>query len=133
MQKQPLILITVPLILLLLASGSMASTNDLSAQSVAPRDFKRLLDQHTGSGDLVLLDIRTPREFEDGHIQGAVLLDFYSRDFVERLKTLDRGKTYLAYCRSGNRSAKSLSLFNRLGFTNAYHLETGIRGWLQER
>ena len=133
MKRKPLMLIAVPLFLLMVASACTASTIDLSTQSIAPRDFKRLLDQRPGSTDLVLLDIRTPREFESGHIQGAVLLDFYSRDFVERLKTLDRGKTYLVYCRSGNRSAKSLSLFNQLGFTHAYHLETGIRGWLQER
>jgi rhodanese-related sulfurtransferase len=133
MKKHLLMLIAIPLLLLMVAGACTASTDDLTAQSIAPRDFKQLLDQRPGSGDMVLLDIRTPREFEAGHIQGAVLLDFYSRDFVERLKTLDRDKTYLVYCRSGNRSAKSLSLFNRLGFTHAYHLETGIRGWLQER
>jgi rhodanese-related sulfurtransferase len=133
MNRQPLMLIVVPLILLVVAGACTASSTDLSAQSMAPRDFKQLLDKRHGGSDLLLLDIRTPREFESGHIQGAVLLDFYSRDFVERLKTLDRAKTYLVYCRSGNRSAKSLALFNQLGFTQAYHLETGIRGWLQER
>lgn len=133
MQRQALILIAIPLILLAAASGRTASTGDFAEQSIAPRGFKQLLDQHTGSSDLVLLDIRTPREFDTGHIEGAVLLDFYASDFVERLKTLDRSKTYLVYCRSGNRSAKSLTLFNRLGFMHVYHLETGIRGWLQER
>ena len=84
-------------------------------------------------GDVVLLDIRTPAEYKSGHISGAILLDYYASDFVDRLKGLDRDKTYLIYCRSGNRSGKSLAIFEKLGFRHAYHLETGIRGWMQER
>jgi rhodanese-related sulfurtransferase len=80
-----------------------------------------------------VLDIRTPREFKSGHIRGARLLDYYSSDFVERLKRLDREKTYLVYCRSGNRSGKSLTIFKRLGFRRVFHLDTGIAGWLKEK
>jgi rhodanese-related sulfurtransferase len=133
MKKQAILLIAVSLFLLVVAGAGIASTDHLSAQSVAPRDFKRMLDRHHDSSDLVLLDVRTPREFAAGHIQGAVLMDVYARDLAERLDTLDRNKTYLIYCLSGNRSAKRLALFNQLGFMHAYHLDTGIRGWLRER
>jgi rhodanese-related sulfurtransferase len=115
-----------------LAATPIRSETDAD-QSVSPARFKQLLDQQPGGRDVVLLDIRTVREFNAGHIEGAVLLDYYASDFVERLKTLPRDKTYLVYCRSGNRSAKSLSIFNMLEFEHVLHLETGIRGWVQER
>ena len=110
-----------------------AATGPTDLKGVSAGQFKMMLDQRRGDPDLVLLDIRTPAEFDAGHIEGAVLLDYYARDFVDRLKQLDREKTYLIYCRSGNRSGKSLAIFQKLGFHHAYHLETGILGWVQER
>ena len=101
-------------------------------QTISPRHFKSLLDRHQGDPDVVLLDVRTPKEFENGHIQGALLLDYYSSDYVERIKALDREKTYLIYCRSGNRSGKSLAIFDKLGFRHAYHMDAGVIGWSRE-
>lgn len=77
----------------------------------------------------VLLDVRTPGEYNKGHIQGAKLLDYYDPDFLKRLKTLDRGKTYLLYCRTGNRSGRTLYLMGKLGFKQAAHLAGGIVAW----
>jgi rhodanese-related sulfurtransferase len=108
------------------AGGAWAQPS--SGQSISPREFKQLLDERSDDPDVVVLDIRTPREFKSGHIRGAQLLDYYSSDFVDKLKRLDREKTYLVYCRSGNRSGKSLKIFERLGFRQVYHLETGIVG-----
>ena len=52
-----------------------------------------------------MLDVRTPEEFAEGHVEGATLIDFYEPDFAERIAALDRDATYVVYCRSGNRSA----------------------------
>lgn len=121
------------LVLLTGAQACMASADHAAVQAVSPRAFKTLLDRHQDDPDVVLLDIRTPKEFQDGHIQGALLLDYYSSDYVERLKALDRKKTYLIYCRSGNRSGKSLAIFEKLGFRRAYHMDTGVIGWSREK
>jgi rhodanese-related sulfurtransferase len=123
-------------VVLILAAGGLTNggwAQKSSAQSISPREFKQLLDKRSDDPDVVVLDIRTPREFKTGHIRGAQLLDYYSSDFVEKLKRLDREKTYLVYCRSGSRSGKSLKIFKRLGFQRVYHLETGIVGWLKEK
>jgi rhodanese-related sulfurtransferase len=77
----------------------------------------------------VLLDVRTPGEYNKGHIQGAKLLDYYHPDFLKRLKSLDRGKTYLLYCRTGNRSGRTLDLMGKLGFKQGAHLAGGIVAW----
>lgn len=112
------------------ATVSAAEATVLGALS--PSQFKTMLDEHQVAADVVLLDIRTPKEFADGHIQGAVMIDYYASDFVDRLKTLDLQKTYLIYCRSGNRTGRSLAIFEKLGFSRVYHLETGIIGWAQK-
>lgn len=111
----------------------MASADKAVVQAISPYQFKALLDRHQANPHIVLLDVRTAGEFNNGHIQGAVLMDYYSRDFLNRLKALDRDKTYLIYCRSGNRSGKSLAIFDRLGFRRAYHMATGINGWSREK
>jgi rhodanese-related sulfurtransferase len=132
MKRRHSIWIPALLVLLLTASACMASADKAVVQAISPSQFKSLLDRHQGNPDVVLLDVRTAKEYDAGHIQGALLLDFYSRDFVERLKALDREKTYLIYCRSGNRSGKSLDIFEKLGFHRVYHMATGINGWSRE-
>jgi rhodanese-related sulfurtransferase len=79
--------------------------------------------------DLVLLDVRTPEEFADGHLDGAVLVDFYDPDFADRLAELDRDVPYLVYCRSGNRSGETLALMEQLGFDSVRDVGGGILAW----
>ncbi len=83
----------------------------------------------SGREDFLLLDIRTPAEFERERIPGAVNLDFHAASFREDLSSLDRQQTILLYCRSGNRSGQSLGLFQELGFKDVRHLEGGILAW----
>ncbi len=125
--------ITAPVFLaLLIALTTLPAVAGAAADGLSPRKFSAMLDSRRGDSDLQLLDIRTPGEFRQGHIPGAVLIDYYARDFVDRINALDRKKTYLVYCRSGNRSGRSLALFKRLGFAHVYHLETGLIGWSRE-
>ncbi|MCB2147780.1 MAG: rhodanese-like domain-containing protein [Deltaproteobacteria bacterium] len=133
MKRRPSIWIAALLVWLIGASAGMASADRAAVQTISPRQFKALLDRHQGDPDVVLLDVRTPKEFEEGHIQMALLLDYYSSDYVDRLKALDRNKTYLIYCRSGNRSGKSLAIFDKLGFRHVYNLDTGVIGWSREK
>ena len=133
MKKRPAIWISALLVLLIGSSASLASADKAAVQTISSRQFKALLDRHQGDPNVVLMDVRTPKEFEDGHIQGALLLDYYSSDYVDRLKALDRNKTYLIYCRSGNRSGKSLAIFDKLGFRRVYNLDAGVIGWSREK
>jgi rhodanese-related sulfurtransferase len=86
----------------------------------------------TPPADLVVLDVRTPEEFAEGHLDGAELLDFYRADFGDRLAELDRGVPYLLYCRSGNRSGQTLEMMRQLGFTDVTEIEGGVISWSQE-
>jgi phage shock protein E len=76
-----------------------------------------------------VVDVRTPQEYAEGHLPGAVNIDVSSPDFVQQVQALDPGASYAVYCRSGNRSAAALQTMNQLGFTAAYHLGGGITAW----
>ena len=124
---------TVGVAMLVMVAGLTIRSGDAASNTLSAQEFKAMLDQRESRPDLVLLDIRTPGEFEAGHISGAINIDYYGRDFVSRLKTLDRNKDYLIYCRSGNRTGKSLTIFRKLGFDRIWHLDHGLIGWVKAR
>ena len=80
----------------------------------------------------VVLDIRTPAEFNEGHIPDAVNIDYKADSFESELGKLDRDATYVMHCRSGRRSANSFETFKKLGFKNVVHMDDGILGWKEE-
>lgn len=77
----------------------------------------------------VLLDVRTKKEYEAGHIPGAVLIDFNAPDFEKKIGSLDKDKTYLVHCAVGGRSAKAAAKMSALNFKSVYNLEGGYRAW----
>ncbi len=84
-------------------------------------------------GDVVLLDVRTPAEYEQGFIADAQLMNFNSPEFANQLENLDKAKTYLIYCRSGGRSGRALNLMLESGFLNVFDLQGGILAWEQAK
>lgn len=79
----------------------------------------------------VLLDIRTPNEFHQGHIPNAILMNIYDPSFADDIQQLDKNKNYYLYCRSGNRSYHAGRLMLQLGFKNVYNLISGILDWAE--
>lgn len=76
-----------------------------------------------------LVDVRTPGEFEGGHIKGATNIDWNGSDFGSQAGMLDKSKPVMVYCLSGGRSASAANWFRSNGFTNVYELQSGVRGW----
>lgn len=70
----------------------------------------------------VVIDVRTPQEFSQGHVPGAVNIDIQSPEFEAKIKKLDTAKVYKVYCRSGNRSGKALQKMKSLGFKDVENL-----------
>jgi rhodanese-related sulfurtransferase len=103
-----------------------------TARNVGPGEAQALIRGNAGNRDFVVLDVRTPGEFAEGHIEGAVLVDYLSPGFRQEMAGLDKTKTYLVYCRTGNRSTSALGIMRELGFRSYYHLEGGITRWLEE-
>ncbi|HEX2985048.1 MAG TPA: rhodanese-like domain-containing protein [Ignavibacteriales bacterium] len=81
------------------------------------------------NGGHVLLDVRTPEEFESGHIEGAININIIDPLFRAEVEKLDNAKTYFVYCRSGNRSYTACKEMKRLGIDKVFNLEDGLLGW----
>ncbi|GAB3832358.1 rhodanese-like domain-containing protein [Pontibacter rugosus] len=76
--------------------------------------------------DIIVLDVRTPYEFQDGHLEGAVNIDYTSPDFEQEIAKLDTAATYLLYCKSGNRSSRATAVMKRNSFNNLYNATVGF-------
>jgi rhodanese-related sulfurtransferase len=69
-----------------------------------------------------IIDVRTPAEFADGRVEGAVNIDVQSADFEASLANLDKNAEYIVYCRSGNRSAIAVQIMADAGITKVVDL-----------
>ena len=126
------------LVLVVLAAGALAGCGGSSQDEAAtvptatsgvvlasPEEAQALID----TGNVKLLDVRTPEEFAAGHIAGAENVDFYAADFADRIDALDQGESYVVYCHTGNRSGKATALMADKGFTKVTDVDGGIEAW----
>ena len=97
--------------------------------NLSPAEAREVIGKRTGDPGFVLLDVRTPKEFQAERIEGAVMVDYLSPAFREEMAKFDREKTYLVYCRTGNRTVGALKVMRELGFRNVLHLSSGITKW----
>lgn len=95
-------------------------------QKISPEEAKQLMNQ-----DCVILDVRTPEEYNEGHIPNAVLIPDYNISQLAPQQLPDKDKLILVYCRSGNRSKKATELLLKMGYTNVKDFG-GIIDWKYE-
>lgn len=89
---------------------------------LTPEEFKQQIE----NGNVQLVDVRTPREFKNGHIKGAMNIDFFSGKFNVNFNKLDKNKALYLYCRSGSRSRQTAKKLDAMGFIEIYDLKGGI-------
>lgn len=110
------------------AAPSASSNNSSAYKNLTLDEFAQMA---ADKGNVVL-DVRTAREFEAGHIPGAQNLDVTAAGFEQKAAGLDKDKIYLVHCASGVRSLKACEILGRLGFSKMYNLPGGFRAWARE-
>lgn len=118
-----------------LVGGCTTSGTDTPTQIIenrTPQQAYDLIQANAYNVDFFIIDVRTLEEFDEGHIENAILIDYYSDIFEDRIGYLDKDKTYLIYCDVGNRSGTALALFEELGFMEVYNMLDGIDVWQAE-
>lgn len=80
----------------------------------------------------ILIDVRTPSEYADGHIEGSSMIDYKDNSFKSEIVKLDKEATYLIYCRSGGRSAKASDYMISQGFKDVTNMEGGYLDWSEK-
>jgi len=101
-------------------------------EDITAKEAYALIQNDAENQTFIIIDIRTPEEYTNGHIENAINLDYYSKTFRDELNKLDKNKTYLIYCRSGHRSGMALGIMNELGFREVYNMLGGITQWKAE-
>ena len=112
-----------------LVISSMITSCALNSQNIKVLDVK-VFNDSIQQKDVQLIDVRTPSEFNLGHLEGAKNIDFYSQDFKTEFDLLDKEKTIYIYCKSGNRSGQTANKLLEMGFKQIYDLKGGYLKWL---
>ena len=104
----------------------------LGNETVIELDAQSFFNEIQGE-NIQLVDVRTLGEYNSGHIQNALLIDFYNPEFYNEMNdTLDKEKPVYVYCRSGNRSGKAAKELEKLGFSKIIDLDGGINSWTRQ-
>jgi rhodanese-related sulfurtransferase len=121
--------LTIAAALVVTACGGTDTVAEPRIETVDAVRFAEIIDE--APNDLVILDLRTPDEFNAARIRGAVNIDYYETSFLNNLDALDKSVTYAIYCHSGDRSDDARGIMEGLGFTNVSVLSNGVITWYQ--
>ena len=126
MKTLTLLSLPLALVLLLAAAVPLPAADAKGYKNVGVEEFDKL----RADKKAVVLDVRTKKEFDAGHLPGAVNLDFNGPDFAKKAAELEKSKTYLVHCASGGRSAKASDLMSgKLQLPHVFNLEGGFKAW----
>ena len=103
-----------------------ACSNGQTANLISATDFAKKIKQ---SSNAVILDVRTPREFQEGHIKNAVNVDWNGANFDAETQKIDKSTPVFVYCLSGGRSAAASENLRTKGFKTIIELEGGMMKW----
>lgn len=106
-------------------NGSEAVSTYKEAQLIEPAEF----DKGRRKSKSVVLDVRMPQEFEQGHIEGATNINFFDPNFKNQLLDLDKNKKYYVYCKNDSRSERAAEFMLQNDFPEVYVLKGGIEAW----
>jgi len=112
------------IILICACSNGQVKNNDHSLLSAD--DFNKQIKRMPAA---IIIDVRTPEEYERGHIDHAVNINWNSPDFGKQISSIDTSATIFVYCLSGGRSADASFFMHSKGFKNIYELDGGISAW----
>lgn len=110
---------------LVIGLSACAGESNAAVTNLNVSEFANVL----ATEDVVILDVRTPAEFSDGHIANAINIDAQSGNFAAEIEALDKTKTYAVYCRSGNRSGTATQIMAEAGFSKLYNMNGGTIDW----
>src|SRR5690554_5027696 len=117
-------------LIILSTSDMISQEKEHEAHLISVEELARHVED---SSELLLLDVRTKEEYEEGHLPGARNMDFLSEDFLLQVEQLPKDQAIYIYCRSGNRSAKAADLMRKAGFRQLYDMEGGYLKWEEEK
>ena len=114
------------MVVLISGCNGQTKTDKTDQKSLSATSFAEKIN---ATDNAVVLDVRTPGEFEKGHLADALNMDWNGSEFESQLATLDKEQPVFVYCLSGGRSAKAVAKLQEEGFTNVYEMPGGMMEW----
>ena len=109
----------------MMVSFSSCAQETKQHQLISQEEFSKI-----STKELQLLDVRTPQEYQQGYIEGAVLINFFDSDFVTKVNSrFNKNKPLYIYCAAGGRSNKAAKKLISEGFDSIYDLKGGFNKW----
>lgn len=102
---------------------------DNTVEVVSPSDFNAKMN----NTNVQLIDVRTPKEYNAGHLTKAKNINFFESDFITKMEELDKSKPVYLYCRSDKRSGRAAAILRSAGFKKIYDLDGGFLAWSKEK
>lgn len=102
------------------------TTSTTAAGQLVTLTVQEFAAQHSNG---TLLDVRTAEEVAQGKIEDALVIDFYSSNFLDQVSQLPKDQELYLYCAVGARSEEAARMLLQQGYTKVYHLQGGIQGW----
>ncbi|MDH7444537.1 rhodanese-like domain-containing protein [Aquimarina sp. 2201CG14-23] len=119
-------ILTITLLSLLFFNCKENNSGDTAAvKLITVEEMDSLLEMEK----VQLVDVRTPEEYAEGHIEGAININFSDENFETLISTVDKSKPVAVYCGRGGRSGKCSAYMKKAGFTKIYDLDGGIIEW----
>lgn len=118
----------VAFVLFITTSCTTADQSD--GHLLSPRDVVSKIESTT---DIIVVDVRTPAEYNDGHIEGAQLINWNDSQFENQINQLDKSKPIVVYCAVGGRSGKAYARLKTLGFKEVFDMKGGFDAWRKEQ
>ena len=113
------------LIFTLIFSISCSNKNTLVFEKIDILSLDKILNDT----DIIILDVRTSEEINAGYIPNSTFIDYYDKNFENKINLIDTSKKIYTLCKSGGRSIKASEILSKNGFRNVYNLEGGFMRW----
>src|SRR5690606_15549392 len=114
---------------LMLNACANGQTNKTEPSEIIKLSATEFQEKITTTPNAIVVDVRTPQEFEKGHIKDALNLNWNGSEFASQLATLDKTEPIFVYCLSGARSGNATAKMKSDGFTQIYVMPGGIMEW----
>src|ERR1035437_282374 len=133
MKKTGILIIFLVVVFCLNGSYAQSSQPKQIIKTINTVESAEMIKKNLKNKNFVILDVRTPEEYIEGHLANATNIDFKATDFAEKVGKLDKSKTYLVYCHSGHRSASAVEVMKTQSFQTLYNLDGGITQWTTDK
>lgn len=121
------------LLILLLApilSWTLPAQSGTIHRAITVQQADSLIKAMVDSTGFIILDVRTELDYENGHLEQAINMNYYADEFDQNLNLLNKNKSYLVYCAGGGRSTSTYNKMISLGFPRVYNMLGGINAWI---